>query len=185
SRIALLQYEPRGPGRLLRVPGAFSSISDVVLHDPPLFARTYVANLGRIVAHTFGTSLALLPVGPLAATGIVLSVTIHRCTPVLLVLLAGLSFLLLMALTHWETRYYFFILVCYSGFAAAAIVEAGRWIGRRLESRPALLAAMGVLLLVILVPSSAAVRRETAKTLSRQPVELLPAARFLDAIRGP
>jgi len=171
--------------RLLRVPGAFSSISDVVLHDPPLFARTYVANLGRIVAHTFGASLALLPVGPLAAAGIVLSVTRHRRKAVLLVLLAGLSFLLLMALTHWETRYHFFILVCYSGFAAVAIVEAGRWIGRRLESRPASLATMGALLLMILVPSSAAVRRETAKTLSRQPVELLPAARFLDAVAAP
>src|SRR5262249_5171050 len=134
---------------------------------------------------TFGASLALLPVGPLAAMGIALSLARHRRRPVLVVLLAAMSFLLLMALTHWETRYYFFILVCYSGFAAVAIVAASRWIGHGLDSRLAAAAAIGSLILVILVPSSAAVRRETAKTLSRQPVELLPAARFLDGVAPP
>ena len=171
--------------RLMRVSGPFGSIAEVVLQHPILFARTYASNLARNVANTLGASLALLPVGPLAAAGIVLSLARDRRKPVLLVLLAALSFLLLMALTHWETRYYFFILVCWGGFAAYTIVETGRWVGRRLDSRLAASATMAALALMILCPSSAAARRETVKTLSRQPVELLPAARFLESVAPP
>ena len=108
--------------------------------------------------------------------GIVVSLARHRQRPVLLVLLGVLSFLLLMTLTHWEKRYFFFILVCYSGFAALAIVEIARWVGRTFRSPLAARVAMAALVLWIIVPSAVTVKRAAAKTLSRQPVELLPAA---------
>jgi hypothetical protein len=95
---------------------------------------------------------------------------------VFLVLLAALSFLLVMSLTHWERRYFFFILVCYSGFAAFAVFEIARWVGRALGSMMAAQATMAVLVLWIVVPSIVTVWQAAAKTLSRQPVELLPAA---------
>ena len=154
----------------------FTSLADVLLHDPARFARRYVANLGYTFYQTLGAGLALLPVGPLAATGIGLSLARNRRRPVFLVLLAALSFLLVMSLTHWEKRYFFFILVCYSGFAAFAIFEIARWVGRALGSTMAARATMAVLVLWIVVPSIVTVWQAAAKTLSRQPVELLPAA---------
>ena len=133
-------------------------------------------NLGYTFFQTLGAGLALLPVGPLAAMGIGLSLARNRRRPVFLVLLAALSFLLVMSLTHWERRYFFFILVCYSGFAAFAIFEIARWVGRALGSTMAAQATMAVLVLWIVVPSIVTVWQAAAKTLSRQPVELLPAA---------
>ena len=156
--------------------GGFTSLFDVVLHDPGRVARGYASNFGPILYRTVGAGLALLPVGPLAVAGIVVSLARHRRRPVLLVLVAMLSFLLLMTLTHWEKRYFFFILVCYSGFAALAIVEIARRVGRTFRSPLAARVAMAALVLWIIVPSAVTVKRAAAKTLSRQPVELLPAA---------
>jgi 4-amino-4-deoxy-L-arabinose transferase-like glycosyltransferase len=154
----------------------FTSLADVLLHDPARFARRYVTNLGYTFFQTLGAGLALLPVGPLAAIGIGLCLARNRRRPVLLVLLAALSFLLVMSLTHWERRYFFFILVCYGGFAAFAVFEIARWAGRALGSTRAAQATMAVLVLWIVVPSIVTVWQAAAKTLSRQPVELLPAA---------
>ena len=154
----------------------FTSLADVLLQDPARFARRYVSNLGYTFYQTLGAGLTLLPVGPLAATGIALSLARDRRRPVVLVLLAALSFLLVMSLTHWEKRYFFFILVCYSGFAAFAIFEIARWVGRTLGSAMAARATMAVLVLWIVVPSIVTVWQAAARTLSRQPVELLPAA---------
>src|SRR5437867_9919050 len=102
---------------------------------------------------SFGASFAVLPVGPLAAAGMVLSVVRDRGRPVLLALSAVGSFILLMALTHWETRYFFLLLACYSGFAAFAIFEIARWVGRVRESGLAMGAVVAVVTLWILIPS--------------------------------
>jgi len=157
----------------------FTSLADVVLHDPARVIGGYAKNVPFTTYQTFGASLALLPAGPLAALGIALALARRRTRPVLLVLLAALSFIALMGLTHWEKRYFFFMLACWSGFAAFAMLEIGRWIAGALRSPMAGRVAVGGLALWILVPSSVLVWRSVAKTLSRQPVELLPAARLL------
>lgn len=163
----------------------FASLADVILTDPARFAWSYARHIGFTFFQTLGASLALLPVGPLAALGIALSLAEHRRRPVLLVLAAALSFLLVMSLTHWETRYFFFILVCYSGFAAFAIFEVARRIGHALGSPIASRVTVAALALWILVPSSVLVWRAAEKTLSRQPTELLPAARYLRSVAPP
>ena len=56
----------------------FTSLADVLLHDPARFARRYAANLGYTFFQTLGAGLALLPVGPLAAMGIGLSLARNR-----------------------------------------------------------------------------------------------------------
>src|SRR5437867_3888002 len=134
---------------------------------------------------SFGASFAVLPVGPLAAAGMVLSVVRDRGRPVLLALSAVGSFILLMALTHWETRYFFLLLACYSGFAAFAIFEIARWVGRVRESGLAMGAVVAVVTLWILIPSIPNAVRSVRVTLSRQPVELLPAARHLNSVARP
>jgi hypothetical protein len=104
---------------------------------------------------------------------------------VILVLLGALSFLLLMSLTHWERRYFLFLLACYSGFAALALVELARGIGRALRAPKAAPVVVGAVMLLILIPSGIRCARAVRTILERQPVELLPAARYLDQVARP
>jgi 4-amino-4-deoxy-L-arabinose transferase-like glycosyltransferase len=157
----------------------FDSLGDVIRRDPGRFVLGYLRNLPGILYRTVGAALALLPVGPLAVAGMAIALAWHRRKPVVLVLLAAITFVLLMTLTHWEKRYFLFVLVCYAGFAALAVVEIGRWIGARWSSPMAGRVAIAVLALWIIVPSAVLVRRAALKTLSRQPIELLPAAAAL------
>jgi hypothetical protein len=160
-------------------PQSMSSLIDVLLADPPAFASSYLQHLGPTLVNSFGASLALFPVGPLAALGIVLCLVRYRRRSVLLVLAGALTLFLLMSLTHWERRYFLFLLACYSGFAAFAIVKLAS-AARRVSGRRALgYAVAAALALVILVPSVVRSWRAVATTLARQPLELLPAARYL------
>lgn len=184
--------------KALHLTGDFRSLADVVLADPPRFAVNYARNVGDIFAHTLGASLALFPVGPLAVLGIGLSLAYRRRRPVIILLVAGLSFLLFMSLTHWERRYHLFLLACYAGLAGFAIAELGRGAARLVpapgaarlfgpssatgslrSSVPAGL-VIAALALLIAIPSIERSARAVRTTLERQPVELLPAARYLE-----
>ena len=163
----------------------FTSLGDVILSNPALFAWHWFGRAVLTFLQSLGASLALLPVGPLAALGLVLSLLRRRTRPVLLVLCAWLSFLLVMSLTHWEARYFFFLLVCNSGFAAYALFEIAHWARDRLH-RPAVAPiVVTVVALWILVPSAIVTWREVRITLTRQPFELLPAARALAGVAPP
>jgi hypothetical protein len=166
-------------------PRAIGSLLDVLLADPIALARSYTRHLVPTLLNSFGASLALFPVGPLAALGIALSLARHRRRAVMLVLLAALAFLLLMSLTHWERRYFLFLLACYSGFAAFALVEIGRGLAHVLRAPRAAALAVGAVMILILIPSAVRSARTVRTTLERQPVELLPAARYLDRVAPP
>ncbi|MGH7322007.1 MAG: hypothetical protein ACRELA_20615, partial [Candidatus Rokuibacteriota bacterium] len=161
------------------------SLADVLLADPVAFAWSYARHLGPTLINSFGASLALFPVGPLAVLGIVVSLARHRRRAVLLVLAGALAFFLLMSLTHWERRYFLFLLACYSGFAAFAITWLAGAIGRASGRPVADHAVIAALVLLILVPSAAHSRRAVRTTLARQPIELLPAARYLEGVAPP
>ena len=166
--------------KALELQGDFRSLTDVVLADPRRFVVHYARNVGDIFVHTLGASLALFPVGPLAVLGISLSLVHRRQRPVLIVLVAGLSFLLFMSLTHWERRYHLFLLACYAGFAGFAITELARGAARLIRSSVAAGLVVAALVLLIAVPSITRSVRAVRTTLERQPVELLPAARYLE-----
>ncbi len=163
----------------------FSSLADVVLRDPGRLARGYAGNVVPTLVNGFGASLALFPVGPLAAVGIVLSLIWHHRRPVIIVLVAALTFVLLMSLTHWERRYHFFPLACYSGFAAFAVFQIGHAVGRLLGSPMAARLVVTALVVVIVVPSGIRAWNAVLISLKRQPIELLPAARYLDSVAPP
>jgi hypothetical protein len=154
----------------------FTSLADVLLHDPARFARRYVSNLGYTFFQTLGAGLALLPVGPLAAMGIGLSLARNRRRPVFLVLLAALSFLLVMSLTPLGEALFLLHPRLLQRVRGVRRLRDRRWVGRALGSMMAAQATMAVLVLWIVVPSIVTVWQAAAKTLSRQPVELLPAA---------
>jgi len=163
----------------------FTSFADVVSRDPGRLAWGYAGNVGPTLVNGFGASLALLPVGPLAAVGIVLSLVRHRRRPVILVLVGALTFVLLMSFTHWERRYHFFPLACYSGFAAFAVFQIGHAVGRILGSPMAARIVMTALVLVVVIPSGGRAWDAVRISLKRQPIELLPAARYLDSVAPP
>jgi hypothetical protein len=166
--------------KALDLKGHFTSLADVVLADPPRFAVNYARNLGYIFGHTLGASLALFPVGPLAVVGIGLSLA-HRRRRSVLILLAGMvSFLLFMSLTHWERRYHLFLLACYAGFAGFAIAELARGAARVVRAPIARALVVAALALLIAIPSIERSARAVRTTLERQPLELLPAARYLE-----
>lgn len=164
---------------------AVTSLVDVILADPLVFAWNYTRHLAPTLVNSFGASLALFPVGPLAALGMVGSMARHRRRVVLLVLAGALAFFLLMSLTHWERRYFLVLLACYSGFAAFAIVQIAEATGRALQRPRAGHVVVAALALLILIPSGAHSWRVVRTTLERQPVELLPAARYLEGVAPP
>lgn len=165
-----------GDGRELK------SVVDVFLTAPGRFALAYARRIVPTLYKTFSAGLVLVPVGPLAALGIVLSLARHRRRPVLLVLIAALSYLLVMSLTHWMTRYFFLFVVCYGGFAAFAIFEVAGAIERAFHAPMAGRATAIVLALWILVPSGARSVSRIRAIIERQPIELLAAAKYLDRV---
>jgi len=85
-----------------------------------------------------------------------------------------------MASTHWESRYFLYVDVCYAGLAAIAVVAAAHWTRQRRGSTQARLVAVALTLLV-LAPALVRTPLRVGELLARQPTELLPAAAWLRA----
>ncbi len=158
----------------------FTSLADVVLRDPLHFLSGLARSVVLVSWKTVGATLAVLPVGPLAVGGIVLSLFCRRRRSVAIFLLSACAYILVMALMHWEARYYFYVLVCYAGLAAYAIVEGAAWVGRKLDlpaaGRWSIVAAVAVPILVL---SSARAYRLTTRAVTSQPYEVAGASAFL------
>src|SRR5262249_41887374 len=110
----------------------FHSFGGVVGYDPWRLMSRYPANLYESLRNSFKETLVNQLVAGMAAFGVLLALARRRSKNVALVLIAGAIYLLLMALNHWEARYYFFVMVLYSGFAvfaAAAWLEMARSLG--------------------------------------------------------
>lgn len=102
----------------------FHSFGDVLRYDPPTLFKRYPVNLWESVRNLGGTSLMHPAVAWLALGGLVLLLVLEwRNKAVLVLLSAGLLYLLLMALNHWETRYYFFVLTLCTGLAVYFVVR--------------------------------------------------------------
>jgi hypothetical protein len=161
------------------------TLTEALRTDPVGVAGRYARRVVLTLGLSLDASPSLFPAGLLAVAGIAWALIRDRRRPVFLVLTGALAFLLLMSLTHWEVRYFFFLLVCYAGFAGFAVFEIARWIGRDLGSPIAARGVIAGLALLILIPSTAAAWRTVNTTLARQPLELLPAARYLDGAAPP
>ena len=116
----------------------FHSFADVLGYDPRRLIARYPANLYESLRNSFKETLVNQLVAGMAAFGVLLALanlcrSRPLCLPwigftrdhhggqarlprtrsknVALVLIAGAIYLLLMALNHWEARYYFFVMV--------------------------------------------------------------------------
>lgn len=145
----------------------------------------YPANLYESLRNSFKETLVNQWVAWMAWLGVLLALARRRSKNVALILIAGALYLLLMALNHWETRYYFFVMVLYAGFAvfgATAWLEASRSLGW-LKNRA--FAAIPIALVAAMTAFSLAEsRKDVARFLESRPVEIIAARDYLSAINA-
>ncbi|HEY8459723.1 MAG TPA: hypothetical protein VIM99_05045, partial [Blastocatellia bacterium] len=161
----------------------FHSFGDVIGYDPWRLITRYPANLYESIRNSFKETLVNQWVAWMAWLGILLALAKRRSKNVALVLIAGALYLLLMALNHWETRYYFFVMVLYAGFAvfaATAWLEAARSAGR-LKNR-AFVAIPAALVAAMAAFSLAESRKDVARFLESLPVEIMAARDYLSTV---
>ncbi|HEU0183948.1 MAG TPA: glycosyltransferase family 39 protein [Blastocatellia bacterium] len=160
----------------------FHSFGDVIGYDPGRLMTRYPANLYDSIGRSFNDTLVNQLVAWMAWLGVLLALARRRSKNVALVLIAGALYLLLMGLNHWETRYYFFVMVLYAGFAvfaATAWLEAARSLGW-LKNRA--FAAIPVAMVAAMTAFSLAEsRRDVARFLESQPSEIIAARDYLSA----
>src|SRR5215470_16114644 len=162
---------------------AFHSFGDVVRYDPRRLMSRYPANLYESLRSSFKETLVNQLVAGMAAFGVLLALARRRSKNVALVLIAGAIYLLLMALNHWEARYYFFVMVLYSGFAvfaAAAWLEMARSLGWLKNRAFALIPVAMVAAMFAL--SLAESRKDVTRFLESQPTEIIAARDYLSSI---
>jgi hypothetical protein len=100
-----------------------------------------------------------------------------------LILVAGALYLLLMALNHWETRYYFFIMALYAGFAVFAAtvwLEMARSLGWLKNRAYALIPGAAVATMFAL--SLGESRADVQNFLASQPTEIIAARDYLSGV---
>ncbi len=162
---------------------AFHSFGDVIGYDPRRLMARYPANLYESLRNNFKETLVNQLVAGMAGFGVLLALARRRSKNVALVLIAGALYLLLMALNHWEARYYFFVMVLYSGFAvfaAAAWLEMARSLGWLKNRAFALIpVAMVAAMFALSLDES---RKDVTRFLDNQPTEIIAARDFLSSI---
>jgi Dolichyl-phosphate-mannose-protein mannosyltransferase len=158
----------------------FRSFADVLRHDPARLLARYPVNLWESLRLSIHEELVQPWVGWMAWLGAALALIGRRSKSVRLLLLSGAFYLLLMALNHWETRYYFFLMALYAGFAVFAVrrvfllAKAAGWL-----RSPAAALAPAVLIALMFALSLAKGRNNLRLFLDSHPAEVLAARDYL------
>lgn len=160
----------------------FRSLGEVLRYDPKRIAAHYPENLGEGLKKSVNTDLVDYRIGWLAVIGLAIALFERRSKAVLLILGSGVLYFLLLALTHWETRYYFYVMVLYAGLASFALFRPLEWLREKTRFRhPALIALPAVLLAVLLFYSYTISRQEISKFLSSHPTEIIAARDYVQS----
>jgi hypothetical protein len=161
----------------------FHSFGEVVGYDPMRLIVRYPANLYESLRNSSKETLVNQLVSWMAWLGVLLALTLRRSKNVSLVLIAGALYLLLMALNHWESRYYFFVMALYAGFAvfaAAAWLDMARSLGWLKNRAFALVPVTMVAAMFAL--SLAESRKDVTRFLKSQPSEIIAAREYLSSV---
>jgi len=161
----------------------FHSFGDVLGYDPKRLIARYPVNLYESLRYSLKDTLAHQWVGWMAWLGVLLALGRGRSKNVSMVLIAGALYLLLMALNHWEARYYFFVMVLYAGFAvfaATAWLEMARSLGWFKSRAFALIPVATVAAMFALSLTES--RKDVTFFLESQPMEIVAARDYLSAV---
>jgi hypothetical protein len=101
----------------------FHSLNEVLGYDPKRMMSHYPENLFEAVSNSITLDLVDDWLGWFAVAGFVIALIERRSKAVFLVLLSGGFYFLVVALTHWESRYYFYVMVLYAGLASLAAIR--------------------------------------------------------------
>lgn len=158
----------------------FHSFGEMLSYDPKRIIARYPVNLYDCLKRSITTSLVSPWVGWLAMAGVMLALIERRSKAVLLLLAAGAIYFLLMALNHWETRYFFFITVVYAGLAVYAVSRPLELLrGRGWFNARAFALIPAALMLVMWWTSFNFARQDVARFLATQPTEIIGACDYL------
>lgn len=161
----------------------FHSFGEVVGYDPRRLIARYPANIYESLRNSSKETLVNQLVAWMAWFGVLPALARRRSKNMALVLIAGALYLLLMALNHWEARYYFFVMALYAGFAvfaAAAWLEMARSLGWLKNRAFALIPVAMVAAMLAL--SLAESRKDVKRFLKGQPTEIIAARDYLSSI---
>jgi hypothetical protein len=161
----------------------FRSFGDVLRYDPARLLKRYPANLWESLRNIAQTTLMNKWVVWVALGGLLLVLLERRSKAALVLLLTGALYLLLMALNHWETRYYFFVMVVCAGLSVYFVVwlfEFARARGRLAHAAFALLPAL--LVGGLFTASLAESRKDVREFLESHPLEVIAARDYLQSV---
>ncbi len=158
----------------------FRSLGEVLRHDPKRIASHYPANLFASLKQSVNTDLVDYRIGWLAIIGFIIALIERRSKAVSLVLISGAIYLLINALTHWETRYYFYVMVLYAGLASFALFRPLELLREKTRFKhPAFVLLPISLLAVLLFYSLATSRKATTRFLASHPTEIIAARDYV------
>lgn len=158
----------------------FRSFSDVLRYDPAKIIRHYPANLYSGIRLSLTTDLVSLLTAWFALVGAGMFLAQSRDKAGVTLLIGTGFYLLLMALNHWETRYYFFVMVVYCGFAAYALSALFQILRERVPANPRVLALIPLALFVAMWSRSLVMARGDIKGfLANHPMEVVAACEYL------
>jgi hypothetical protein len=153
----------------------FHSFGDVLRYDPGRLAAHYPVNLWSSFRMSLDSTLISRLVSIPALVGLALVLIDRRSKWALLVVTSGVVYFLLMGLTHWEARYYFFLMVVYCGLGVYAVSRACElW-----PARNWLLIGPAMLVALMFGVSLASSGREVKVFLASHPVEVVDACAYL------
>ena len=162
-----------------RLEETFHSFGDVVRFAPGRMLAHYPVNVLESVRLSAGTLVSPW-VGCLALAGAALVAFERRSRTALLLVIAGGLYFLLLGFIHWESRYYFFIMFLYAGFAIAAAVRLLDLARSRGLLRHRAFDLLPVALWLVMFGTSLAYSRGSfARFLASHPTEVLDACEYL------
>lgn len=161
----------------------FQSFGDVWRYDAGRLLSQYPVNLYESLRTSLSGVLVFSAVGWIAWLGVLLALGRNRSKALWVVLAAGAIYVLLVSLTHWETRYYFFLMALYAGFAAYGVWASFQLMRNAGWMQAKNFAVFPMALVVALASFSfAASRQNVAEFLSGHPYEILAARDYLASV---
>ena len=140
----------------------------------------YPANLYESIRLSLTTDLVSVLTGWFALVGMGMFLAQKRERAGLALLVSTALYLLLMALNHWETRYYFFLMVVYCGFAVFALGVLFELMRTRVGSGARLAAVLAVALFAAMWSRSFVMAKtDLTGFLANHPFEVVKACEYL------